>query len=50
VLRNQPRDQLATEVSLSGPLENPHSSTLEIVLKLVQNAFFKAILPGFKGD
>jgi hypothetical protein len=48
VLRNQPRDQVATEVSLSGPLENPNSNTLEIVLKLVQNAFFKAILPGFK--
>ena len=50
VLRNQPRDQVATEVSLSGPLENPNSSTLEIVLRLVQNAFFKAILPGFQRD
>jgi hypothetical protein len=50
VLRNQPRDQVATEVSLSGPLENPNSSTLEIVLRMVQNAFFKAILPGFERE
>lgn len=50
VLRNQPRDQVATEVSLSGPLENPNSNTLEIVLGVVQNAFFKAILPGFKRE
>ena len=50
VFRNQPRDQVATEVSLSGPLENPNSSTLEIVLKLIQNAFFKAVLPGFGRD
>jgi hypothetical protein len=50
ILKNQPRDQLATEVSLSGPLENPNASTLEIIEKIVQNAFFKAILPGFKRD
>jgi hypothetical protein len=48
VLRNQPRDQVATEVDLSGPLENPNSNTLEIVLGMVENAFFKAVLPGFK--
>ena len=50
MLRNQPRDQVATEVSLSGPLQDPNSNTLEIVLRLVQNAFFKAVLPGFKRD
>lgn len=50
VLRNQPRDQVAAELSLSGPLENPDSSTLEIMLKLIENAFFKAVLPGFKRE
>src|SRR5262249_27603584 len=40
VLKNQPRDQIATETSLSGPLENPKTSTLQILGKLVQNAFF----------
>ena len=48
LLRNQPRDQVATEVSLSGPLQNPNTSTLEAVLGIVENGFFKAILPGFK--
>jgi hypothetical protein len=48
VLRNQPRDQVATEVDLSGPIENPDASTLQIVGNLVQNAFFQAILPGFR--
>jgi len=50
ILKNQPRDQLATEVNLSGPLENPNSSTLEIIGGIVKNAFFKAILPGFERD
>ena len=50
VFRNQPRDQLATEVSLSGPLQNPDSNAMEIVLGLIENAFFKAVLPGFKRD
>ena len=50
ILRNQPRDQVATEVSLSGPLENPNASTLEVIGNIVRNAFFKAILPGFEHD
>jgi hypothetical protein len=50
VLRNQPRDQVATEVSLSGPLQNPNSNTVEIVLGLIENAFFKAVLPGFERE
>src|SRR5262249_24998328 len=44
-LKNPPRDQIATETSLSGPLDNPKTSTLQVLGKLVQNAFFKAILP-----
>jgi len=48
ILRNQPRDQVATETSLSGPLDNPQTSTLQVIGKLVQNAFFKAILPGLE--
>ena len=50
VFRNQPRDQVATEVDLSGPLENPDTSVVEIAGNLVKNAFFRAILPGFKRD
>jgi len=48
VLQNRPRDEVATRVEISGPLENPNAGIIETVLGLVQNAFFKAILPGFE--
>lgn len=43
-----PTGQVATETDVSGPVEHPRSSTWQILGKLVQNAFFKAILPGFE--
>lgn len=46
LLENRPRDEVATKTDLSGRIENPRTSTLEIVLGLVQNAFVRAILPG----
>jgi len=46
ILTNPPRDQIATKTDLSGPLDNPHTSILQITGNLVRNAFFKAILPG----
>jgi hypothetical protein len=33
---------------LSGPVENPNASTLDIVLGLLRNAFIKAIRPGLE--
>jgi hypothetical protein len=48
LLENKTRDEAATITDLSGPVENPHANTWQIVEKLVQNAFFKAILPGFE--
>ena len=47
ILQNRPRDEVATRVELSGRLENPDTSLIETIAGLVQNAFFKAILPGF---
>jgi hypothetical protein len=47
ILKNRPREEVATRVELSGRLDNPNTSTLAAVAGLVQNAFFKAILPGF---
>jgi hypothetical protein len=46
ILENQPRDQVATQTDLSGPIENPETSTLQVVAGLIRNAFFGAILPG----
>jgi hypothetical protein len=50
VLENRGTDEVATKASISGPLEDPKADTLEIIGKLVQNAFFKAILPGLDRD
>ena len=47
VMKNVPRKEVATEVDISGPIENPKGSTGQAIIKLIQNAFFKAILPGF---
>lgn len=48
LLENEPRNEAATVTDLSGPVENPRADTWQIVANLVQNAFFKAILPGFE--
>jgi hypothetical protein len=48
LLENKPRDEAATVTDLSGPVDNPRADTWQIVAKLVENAFFKAILPGFE--
>lgn len=48
VLQNRPRDEVATRIEISGRLDNPDAGMIETVVGLVQNAFFKAILPGFE--
>lgn len=47
ILRNRPRGEVATVVTISGRVDQLQYSTWEIVGQLLQNAFFKAILPGF---
>ncbi|HSF58917.1 MAG TPA: DUF748 domain-containing protein [Candidatus Binatia bacterium] len=48
LLGNRPREEVATQISISGDIESPQMSTWETFLRLIQNAFFKAILPGFE--
>ncbi len=50
LLENQPRDQVATVADLSGTLEDPNTDTWQIFVRLVSNAFIKAILPGFERE
>jgi hypothetical protein len=50
VLENMPRDEVATQADIAGPLENPQASTWQVVVTLIQNAFFQAILPGFERE
>jgi hypothetical protein len=48
VLQNRPREEVATVVPISGPLEDPKASTWQTLIGLVRNAFVEAILPGFE--
>ncbi|MBI5440312.1 MAG: DUF748 domain-containing protein, partial [Deltaproteobacteria bacterium] len=44
------RKEVATVADLSGPVEDPDASTLQIVANLVRNAFFQSIVPGFRRE
>jgi len=48
LLENPQRQEVATKTPVSGNMENPQTDLIETVLRLVQNAFFKAILPGLE--
>lgn len=48
LLKNEPREEVATKAEISGPVENPQAATWDMVLKLIRNAFFEAILPGLE--
>ena len=50
LLENRPRDEVATRTDLSGRIENPETSALEIIVGLIQNAFVQAILPGLERE
>ncbi|MBJ6728016.1 DUF748 domain-containing protein [Geomesophilobacter sediminis] len=50
LLENRPRQQVATKADISGPLKSPQTSTWQIIVELVRNAFFKAILPTFEHE
>jgi uncharacterized protein DUF748 len=47
LLRNPKTDTIATKIDLSGKLERPKPDTIQALLQLVNNAFVKAIVPGF---
>jgi hypothetical protein len=45
-----PREEVATKAELAGTLDDPDASTWQIVVRLIQNAFFRAILPGLENE
>jgi hypothetical protein len=47
LLKNRSREEVATKAEVLGRIDNPKVGTAAAVVRLVQNAFFKAILPGF---
>ncbi len=48
ILENRSHQEVATRVDIKGPVGNPHTSTLQMVVELIKNAFFKAIIPNFE--
>ncbi len=50
LLESQATGAVATKVDISGKLEKPETSTWQIIGRLIKNAFFKAILPGFENE
>lgn len=50
VLKNRKREEVATKAGVVGRTDNPKVSTLGALGGIVENAFFKAILPGFDAE
>ncbi|HYH45244.1 MAG TPA: DUF748 domain-containing protein [Thermoanaerobaculia bacterium] len=50
LLDNKPRDEVATVIDISGPLDNPNTSIWDTAVGVLSNAFVKAILPGFQRE
>ena len=50
ILKNPPRDEVATKVDIEGRLDQPQTSTLQAIANLLRNAFIKAILPGLERE
>jgi hypothetical protein len=47
VVKNSSTQKVATEINVSGKLNNPDVSTWQALVQIVQNGFINAILPGF---
>jgi hypothetical protein len=46
VLKNHPKDQIATKVSIQGDLKDPQTGTLDAIWLVLFNAFIQALVPG----
>ena len=47
ILENRKKNDVATVVDLSGRIDDPKESAWQIIGKMIENAFIRAILPGF---
>ena len=50
LLERRPQEEVATKADITGTLEKPRISTVQIIGQMIKNAFFKAILPGFEKE
>jgi hypothetical protein len=49
ILKNQPRDQVATLIPFSGDVEKPNTDVLATIGNVLRNAFIRAFLPSLQG-
>ena len=49
ILKNQPRDQVATLVELHGDVSSPDTNLFEIIGNVLRNAFIRAYMPRLEG-
>jgi hypothetical protein len=47
LFQNPSRDEMGTRVHIDGSIASPKVGTWDAVVQLIENAFYKAILPGF---
>lgn len=50
ILENRSQQEVATKVVIKGRAVKPETSSWQIVVELLRNAFFKAILPSFEKE
>jgi hypothetical protein len=50
LLENRSRKEVATKATISGSFDNPNTSTMQVILNLIRNAFISSILPGFEKE
>ena len=50
IFRNHETQRVATQVNISGRLNQPDVSTWQALGEVIRNAFIKAILPGFEHE
>ena len=50
ILKNRTRKEVATRAEVKGRVDDPKVSPMQVVVHLIQNAFFKAILPGLERE
>jgi uncharacterized protein DUF748 len=49
ILKNQPKDQIATRIPLSGDISNPDAGIFATIGNLLRNAYIQALFPSFDG-
>ncbi len=50
VLKNRSTKEVATKIDISGPMNTPNVSVWQAVGQFIQNAFVKAIVPGYEHE